>query len=76
MQILDFHIISNTELKRQIEGARNDQRNINNTFMAKLFHNAEYYRKLAGSKVMPTTRRPWTIAESKKRRGDKKKESS
>jgi len=68
MQILGFHIISDAELRRQIEEARNNQRNMSNTLVARQLHNAEYYRKLAGSNVILAPRRPRTISESQKRR--------
>jgi len=51
MQILGFHIISDAELRRQIEDAQLIQRNLNKRLIARLLHNAEHYRRMADAAV-------------------------
>ena len=47
MQILGFHIIDDAELKRRIEEARKEQRQIESSMIKTLLHISESYRKKA-----------------------------
>lgn len=68
MQVLGFHIISDAELRRQKEEARDNQRNMSNTLVTGLLYCAEYYRKQANSNMRMVPRRPRTISESRERK--------
>ena len=45
MQILGFHIISDVELRKQMDEVRTIQRRLNSVIVSKLLYNAETFRK-------------------------------
>jgi len=47
MSFLDLHIITEAELRRRIEEAREEQRQLENAIVKRLLHNSEKYRKRA-----------------------------
>jgi hypothetical protein len=45
MKILGYHILSEAELQKRINDARNEQRNLSNKLIGRLLYNAEFYRR-------------------------------